>query len=292
MGEYWLILKRTAVAWNQHEAPRMGAALAYYSILSMAPLIVISIAIAGLAFGKDAAEGQIVYQMRDTVGEAGAQVLQDVLKNAHQPSSGIIATIFGLLMLLVGASGVFTELRSSLNRIWDVPAEQTSAGLRGTVRFYVISFAMVVTIGFLLLVSLVLSALLAIFGKWLANLMPGLPITVQIFNAVLSFVVVTIMFAFIYKFVPDARVRWEDVWQGALATALLFTIGKFALALYIARAGVGGAYGAAGSLVVLLVWVYYSAQIFFFGAEFTHIRARHAAALARKHGVGIPRAHR
>lgn len=268
------MLKETAIAWDRDEAQRMGAALAYYSVLSMAPLVVITIAIAGFVFGREAAQGQIIYDVRDTVGAAGAEVIQNVLKNAYHPSSGIIATLIGVLTLLVSASGVFSELRSSLNRIWQVPRDQEPSGLVGNLRFYVISVAMVLTIGFLLLVTLLLSTLLELLEQWLARLMPSLPFTARIFNLVLSFVVISLLFALIYKFIPNAPVRWGDVVHGAIATALLFTLGKYALAVYIGKMSVGSAYGAAGSLVALLVWVYYSAQIFFFGAEFTHIYAK------------------
>ncbi len=270
----WSLLKETATCWSDHEAPRMGAAVAYYAVLSMAPLVIISIAIASLAFGREIAEGQIVYQVRATVGEPGAQVIQNVLQNARQPSSGIIATILGLATLLIGASGVFVELRSSLNIIWEVPKDPKTSGIMQTLRYYIFSFAMVLTIGFLLLISLLLSTFLEIFERWLAGLVPAPPIAAKLLNASLSFVIISILFALIYKFVPNAKIAWTDVAHGAIATALLFTLGKALLALYIGKMSVGNAYGAAGSLIALLVWVYYSAQIFFFGAEFTHIYAR------------------
>ncbi len=282
MKSLWSLLKQSAISWNNHNAQSMGAALAYYSVLSMAPLIVITIAIAGFAFTKEAAQGQIVYEMRDTVGSAGAQVIQSVLQNAGKPSSGVVATLLSALTLLISASGVFVELRASLNRIWDVPAGSQPSGMRGTVRFYIFSFAMVLTIGFLLLVSLVLSAVLELFEHWMANRMPSLPLTAKLFNLGLSFTVISVLFGLIYKYVPDAHIRWGDVVHGALTTALLFTLGKYALAVYIGKMSVGSAYGAAGSMVALLVWVYYSAQIFFFGAEFTHIYA------LREHHVRAP----
>jgi membrane protein len=267
----WRLLKEAASDWNRHEAQTRGAALAYYSILSMAPLIVISIAIAGFVFGREAAQGQIVYQIRTMVGDAGAKVIQDVLKSASHPSQGVLATAIGVLTLLIGASAVFSELRNSLNRIFEAPKDTQHSGLAGTFRFYIVSITMVLTIGFLLLVSLLLTTFLELFEHWVTGVTP-IPLEMaRAFNVVLSFVVVTVLFALIYKFVPDVRVNWNDVWFGALATAALFTLGKYLLALYIAKAGVGSAYGAAGSLVILLFWVYYSAQIFFFGAEITHI---------------------
>ena len=270
----WALLKETATCWSDHDAPRMGAAVAYYSVLSMAPLVVLTIAIAGLVFGDDAARGQIVYQVRSTVGEPGAQVIQSVLQNAHQPS-GIAATVIGIVTLLVGASGVFIELRTSLNTIWEVPKDPKASSLFQLISYYVFSFAMVLAIGFLLLMSLLLSTFLELFEHWLTGLLPPLPVGTRTLNAVISFFVISILFALIYKFVPNAKINWTDVIHGAVATALLFTLGKALLALYIGKMSVGNAYGAAGSLVAMLVWVYYSAQIFFFGAEFTHIYAKH-----------------
>ena len=272
MRRFWSLASKTASEWNRHDAPRLGAALAFYTVLSIAPLVVVTIAVAGMAFGDEAARGQIAYQIRDIVGGAGARVIQEILKSARHAESGILATIAGAFTLLVGASAVFRELRSSMNRIWDVP-EATSFTLRGTIRAYLGSFAMVLAVGFLLLVSLILTTAIEIFVNVVSTRLPEMPFAIQVFNFIVSFMVVTLLFALIYKFVPDTRVRWRNVWHGAIVTAILFTIGKSALALYIAKAGVGSAYGAAGSIVALLVWVYYSAQIFFLGAEFTHIYA-------------------
>ena len=270
----WSLVKETAGCWSDHEAPRMGAAVAYYAVLSMAPLVVLAIAIAGFIFGGDAARGQITYQVRSTIGEPGAQVIQSVLKNAHQPS-GITATILGLITLLIGASGVFIELRTSLNTIWEVPKDPKAGSVFEIIRYYLFSFAMVLAIGFLLLISLLLSTFLELFEHWLTGLLPPLPVGTRALNALISFVVISVLFALIYKFVPNAKIKWTDVIHGAIATALLFTLGKALLAIYIGKMSVGNAYGAAGSLVAMLVWVYYSAQIFFFGAEFTHIYAKH-----------------
>ncbi len=253
----------------------MGAAVAYYAVLSMAPLVLITLAIAGTIFAESAAQGQIVFQVRNTVGEAGAEVIQGVLKNAHQASSGIVATVIGLVTLLVGASGVFVELRTSLNKIWGVPKNPKINSFVETLRYYLFSFGMILTIGFLLLVSLILSASLSVFEHWVTGFLPAVPAGALAFNAVLSFAVISILFGLIYKFVPDAHIEWNEVIHGAIATALLFTVGKALLAIYIGKMSIGSAYGAAGSLVAILVWVYYSAQIFFFGAEFTHIYAKH-----------------
>jgi membrane protein len=268
------LLKQTGAAWENHNAQRMGAALSYYSVLSMAPLVIITIAIASFAFTRNQAQGEAVAQVRSIMGDAGAEVILGVLQQSgSEPSSGIVASAIGVLTLLLSASGVFTELRSSLNTIWDVPKDQQASGLAGTVKIYVFSVAMVLTIGFLLLISLLLTTFLELFEHWLTSHMPAPAIVAQVFNQVLSFALISLVFALIYKFVPNVKITWTDVAHGAIATALLFTLGKYALAVYIGKMSVGSAYGAAGSLVALLVWVYYSAQIFFFGAEFTHIYA-------------------
>ena len=271
----WDLVKETAACWSDHEAPRMGAALAYYSVLSMAPLVVLTIAVAGFIGGREDVQNRIAFEARNLVGDVGSQVLQEVLKSAQHPSSGVVATVLGLLTLLIGASGVFIELRTSLNRIWEVPKNANAGTVTETIRYYLFSFTMVLTIGFLLLVSLILSAFLEFFEQWLTRSLPPLPAGAAVLNASVSFAVISLLFALIYKFVPDAHVDWSDVVHGAIATALLFTVGKALLAIYIGKMSVGSAYGAAGSLVAMLVWVYYSAQIFFFGAEFTHIYARY-----------------
>ncbi len=266
------IFKRTASEWMRHNAPRLGAALSYYTILSLAPLLVVVVAIAGLAFGRQAAEGQIVWEIRQFVGPSGAQAIQGMLTNAQHPSQGLLAAAIGIIVLLTGASGVFAELRDSLNDIWDVKTPE-GGGVWGAIKYRFFSYAMVLGIGFLLMVSLVVSAALAFMEKYFGTLL-GIPAGIlQICNFFISLIVITVLFTLIYKIIPDTHIKTRDVIPGAALTAILFTLGKYLIGLYLGKASVGSAYGASGSLVILLVWVYYSAQIFFFGAEFTHVWA-------------------
>lgn len=272
----WSLLKETFRRWMDMNAPRLGAALAYYTVFSIAPLLVVVVGIAGLVFSEAAAQGQIVWQIQDLVGPEGAKAIQALLAASQKPTSGVIATVTGLVILLFGASGVFLELRDSLNYVWEVKTPST--GLRAMLLSRFFSFAMVLAVGFLLLVSLVLSAGLAALGKYLGGYLPLSESVLHILTLVVSFAVFTAVFAMLYKVVPDVPVAWGDVWIGAAVTSLLFSVGKFLIGFYLGKAAVGSAYGAAGSLVVLLAWVYYSAQIFFLGAEFTHIFAnRHGS---------------
>lgn len=274
----WPVLKHTYSRWNEHEAPRLGAALAFYSMLSLAPLLVLVIAIAALAFGHDAAQHQIMYEMQDLVGSDGAKGIQSLIENAQKPASGIAASLLGIVTLLFGASGVFGELRSSLNKIWE--AKRTaSSGIVGMLRERFFSFGMVLAIGFLLLISLVVTAALAAVEKFFGGYLPIPGPVLHGLNFLISFAVIAFLFALIFKFVPDVKIAWNDVWVGAVATALLFTIGKFLIGLYLGKASVGSAYGAAGSLIVVIVWIYYSAQIFLFGAQFTEIYAHEQGSL-------------
>jgi len=266
------LLSQTASRWTDHKSAKQGAALAYYSVLSLAPLVILVVAIAGLAFGEAAARGQIVYQIQDLVGYQGAQAVQTVLKATYKPKTGIVASALGLLTLLFGASGVFGELRDSLNTIWNAPVP-AAWSILGELKSRFFSFAMVLGIGFLLLISLVVSAALSAVEKYFSTALPVPPEVLLIINDVISFIAITFLFALTYKYVPDVRLEWSDVWIGAAGTAFLFTLGKFGIGFYLGRAAVGSAYGAAASLVVVLVWVYYSAQIFLFGAEFTHVYA-------------------
>jgi membrane protein len=264
------VLREAWDCWNKHNAPKLGAALSYYTIFSIAPLMIVVIAIIGFVLGKQAAQGQIMAQIQGMMGSDGAHAIQTVIANADKPKTGLIATILGLITLFLGASGVLAELRDSLNRIWEVKP-QSSGGLWSMVRERLMSFGMVLAIGFLLLVSLVLSAGISAAGKYVGGLLPVPAVVLHIVNIVFSFVVIAALFALIYRFLPDDRIEWDDVAIGAIVTALLFTLGKFAIGLYLGKAGIGSTYGAAGSLVVVLAWIYYSAQIFFFGAEFTHV---------------------
>lgn len=272
MGKAWEIIKETFAEWNADNAPRLGASLAFYTILSLAPLLVVAISIAGLVFGEEAARGQIVGQFRGLVGTEGAEAVQTMVQNANKPAAGIIATIIGLATLLFSASGVFGELQASLNEIWDIKPKP-SKGIWDTIRQRFFSFSLVLGTGFLLLVSLVLSAVLAGLYDYIERLFPGLGIIGTILNFVISLGVTTLLFAAIYKLLPDADIAWKDVFIGAAVTALLFSIGRYLIGLYIGRASVGSAFGAAGTLVVLLIWIYYSAQILFMGAEFTQVYA-------------------
>jgi membrane protein len=273
------MLKEAFTDWKDDQAPRLGAALSYYTIFSLAPLLLIAVAIAGLVFGREAAQGRIVDEIGGLLGTTGGKAIEEMVASARQPSEGALATLAGLVALLFGASGAFNELRQAMNTVWEVP-EREGAGLKGLIRGRLLSFAMVVFIGFLLLVSLLASAALAAMGEMMGGSMTGQLHLLQLVNAVVSLGVVTVLFAMIFKFLPDAQpaVAWKDVWIGAFTTAVLFTVGKVAIGLYLGRGTVGSAYGAAGSLLVILVWVYYAAQILFFGAELTQVYAsRHGS---------------
>ncbi len=272
MTTAWYLLKTTASRWSDHNTPRLGAALAYYTVLSMAPLLVVAVAIAGFIFGDKAARGEIVNQVSSLVGDNIANIIQDLLKAARAQDHGTVASIAGVITLLVGASAVFGELRDSLNLIWDYKAE---GGLnwKGMVKFRLFTFTVVLVVGFMLLVSLVVNAALTYVTTYLNSLV-SIPKVIDLVVApLLSIAVTTVLFALIYKYLPEVAVQWRDVWAGAAFTAVLFGIGRTLIGLYLGKASVGSAYGAAGSLVVLLVWVYYSSQIFFFGAEFTKVYA-------------------
>ncbi len=266
------VLKQTFRDWSDDRAPRLGAALAYYTVFSIAPLIIIVIAIAGIWFGKQQAQDQIFGQIAGLLGEQGAKAISGMLQAAEKPHEGMIASVLAVVTLLFGATGVFVQLQDALNTIWEVKPKP-GRGVMGFVRQRVLSLALVFAIGFLLLVSLVLSAGLAAAGKWFEGAMPGGEELWHAINFLVSFVVVAGLFTLMFKYLPDVKVAWKDVWLGGTLTALLFTIGKFALGMYLGRSSVSSAYGAAGSLVIVLLWVYYSAQILFFGAEFTQVYA-------------------
>ena len=257
----------------EDDAPSLGAALAYYTVFSLAPLMTIAIAIAGFFFGKEAAQGQIFDELRVLLGEEGGKAVEEMVQSASaQPTAGIVATLISVVMLLFGASGVFGQLQASLNGMWGVKPKP-GRGVFGMIKDRLLSFGFTLVVGFLLLVSLLLTAGIALMAGWIEGLMPGSETLAQILNIVLSLAMITLLFAMIFKFLPDAKIAWRDVWVGAFLTALLFTVGKFALGLYLGKSGVASSYGAAGSLIVLLLWVYYSSQILFFGAEFTQVYA-------------------
>ena len=269
----WGILKETGQKWVDDRAMSLAASLALYALLSLAPLLVLAVSVAGFAFGESAARGELTQQFRAMLGPDAGAAVESVLVHAQEPHANVIGTVIGLIVLFFGASGGFTELQDSLNAIWQVKPKP-GLGVLGIIRARVFSFAMVLSVAFLLLVSFIISAGLEVVGKVMASRLPGGAAVWIGVNLVLSAGVVTVLFALIFKVIPDARVRWRDVWYGAAFTAVLFTIGKALIGLYLGHAGVGSPYGAAGSLVVLVVWVYYSAQILFFGAEFTQAHAR------------------
>ena len=271
--ELYTLLREAVASWQADYAPSMGAALAYYTVFSIAPLILIVISVAGLAFGEQAARGEIFGQLASLMGDEGARAVQGLLGAVNKPREGIISTIVGVALLLLGASTVFGELQNAMDRIWRAPAQHPSGGLWKLLRARLTSFGMIFGIGFLLMVSLVASAALSALSKWWAPAFGGWAKLAQAVNFGLTFVMVTVGFAFIYKLMPRARVAWRDVWIGAAVTALLFAVGKQLIGWYIGTSSVASGYGAAGSLVVVLVWVYYSAQIFLLGAEFTWVYA-------------------
>ena len=269
----WQFLKKTVYNWIDDDPFVLAAALSYYTLFSLAPLLTIAIAMAGLFFGQEAAQNQVVETTRGLVGKESAQAIQDMIQSAgEKPAAGIISTLFGVIALLFGAGGVVGQLQASLNKVWGV-APKPGQGVWGFIRQRFVSYAMVLSIGFLLLVSLVVSAVLSGMSRLLGNMFGGAEALVHGLDLLVSFAFITLLFAMIYKFLPDARIRWKDVWIGAVFTSLLFTIGKSLIGLYLGNSGVTSVYGAAGSLITVLLWVYYSALIFFFGAELTRVYA-------------------
>lgn len=280
----WDLTRKSVAAWVDDYAPSMGAALAYYTLFSIAPLLIIVIAVAGLVFGQEAARGEIVAQLQGLIGWEGAIAVQGLLKSANQPAQSIFATMVSLITLLIGATTVFGELQSDLDRIWRVPPPAKENGLWTLLRTRLLSFGLVLGLVFLLLVSLVVSAVIAAFGKWSHGFFEGWEACLQVLNFSISFVITTALFAMIYKFMPRAKIAWRDVWVGAAVTGLLFEIGKFLIGLYLGKTSVASAFGAAGSLVVLLVWVYFSTQIFLLGAEFTWVYSHEYGSKAAQAG--------
>ncbi len=268
------LVKQAAQAWVDDYAPSMGAALAYYTVFSLAPLLLIVIAIAGMVFGADAARGEIFGQLRGLMGDEAARGVEALLASVNKPGQGVTATIVGVVMLMIGATTVFGELQDALDRIWRAPTRRKSGGVWTLVRARLLSFGMIFGIAFLLMVSLVLSAAVAALGHWWDGMFEGWDTVAQAVNAGLSFALTTAVFAFIYKLMPSVKVEWRDVLLGAVVTSFLFTLGKTLIGLYIGKTGVASTFGAAGSIVIVLVWVYYSAQVFLMGAEFTWVYAR------------------
>jgi membrane protein len=268
----WPLIKTSVVSWSDDHAASMGAALAYYTLFSIAPVLLIVIAVAGFVFGAEAARGEIFAQLQGLLGDEGAAAVQGLLESASEPEEGMLASITGFALLLLGATTVFAELQSDLDRIWRAKAVKIN-GLWAFVRARLLSFGVILTLAFLLLVSLVFSAALSALGKWFGGGLEAWAVLLEILNFAVSFAITTALFAVMYKLLPRADIAWRDVWIGAAVTALLFAIGKFLIGLYIGRSGVASGFGAAGSFVVLLIWVYYSTQIFLLGAEFTWVYA-------------------
>ena len=275
MRSVWLLIKATVENWVAHKDAMQGAALAYYSIFSVGPLLVIAIAIAGLAFGQEAARGELQSQLSVLLGQSGATVVDAMLAGANQPQQGMLATVIGTTVLLFTGLGIVVQLKSAFNTVWEVNERQTS-GFWQFIRTYLVSLAAVIGLGFLLLVSLLFTTALSVAGQYLGRQLPQM--TLQITGSLISFAAITAMFAAMFKWLPDTRVEWRNVWLGAAITAALFELGKLLIGIYVGRLALASTYGAAASLVILLIWVYYSSQIVLLGAEFTHCYASHFAA--------------
>ncbi len=281
---WWILVKTSAASWVDDYAASMGAALSYYTVFSIAPLLLIVVSVAGLVFGPDAVRGALFAQLQGLMGDDAAKAVQGLLASVNKPSQGIIGTVVGIALLLFGATTVFGELQDSLDRIWRAPARQ-KGGLWSLLRARLLSFGMILGLAFLLMVSLVVGAAIAALGNWWGPAFGSWEVLLQIVNLLVGFVLTTVVFAMIYKMMPRVHVRWRDVWTGAIVTSLLFTIGKFLIGLYIGKSGVASGFGAAGSLVVVFIWVYYSAQIFFLGAEFTWVYAKTLGSLRGREGL-------
>ena len=270
----WTVAKEAAQNWSSHKDARQGAALAYYSVFSLGPLIVIAIAIAGFFFGREAVTGQVTSSITSLLGETGAKAIQAMLAAASRPREGLLATAIGAALLVFAAIGVVVQLKDALNTVWEVK-EAPEGGIWNFVRTYVVSVAAVLAVGFLLLISLLVTTMLAAAGKYVA---PYLPEWIfHVISLLVSFLVISGLFAMMFKWLPDVNVDWYDVWLGAILTALLFEVGKSAIGFYIGKQGLESTYGAAASIIVVLIWVYYSSQIILMGAEFTR-------AFAKQHG--------
>lgn len=269
----WSLVTTSGIQFWRHKGPRLGAALAFYTALSISPMLLVLVAIAGAVYGEQAARGEIADQIRDMVDEEGAKSIQAMLASHKSQSQSVLMTVIGFATLLVGASGVFGQLQEALDVVWEVKPEQMKGGIWGMVKDRLLAFSVVGGLAFLLLVSLVFSALISGMNDWLNERIPIGGTGLQLANQGLSLILTAVLFAFIFKVLPHARPAWGDVWLGAVVTAVLFTLGKYLIGLYLGRAAPGSAYGAAGSFVVLLIWVYYSTQILLFGAEFTQVYA-------------------
>lgn len=266
------MIRDTVTAWVDDQAPSRGAALAYYTLFSMAPLLLIVVSVAGLWLGPQAAAGEVYTQLRGFMGEAGAKAVQDVLQSVNRPEGGRLATLVGVVLMLIGATTVFAELQNTLDLIWRAPPERRS-GIWAVIRARLLSFGLILGLGFLLVVSLALSTLVALLQAWWTPHLAGWGVVLRVLNLSLGFLLMTLVFAMIFKVMPRVKVAWRDVWVGAVVTAALLTVGRWGIGLYLGEGAVASGFGAAGSLVAVLAWVYYSAQIFLLGAEFTWVYA-------------------
>lgn len=289
----WSMTRQTFDEWSKDNGGRLGAALSYYTVFSLAPLLLVIISVAGLVFGRTAAEGSLFGQLAGLVGPDAAHLIQSAVSKANHTKGGVLGTVIGFVVLLAGATGVVIELQGALDAVWKVEPKP-NRGIWGVVRTRLLSVAMILSLGFLLLVSLVVSAGLSALSGWLRAAFGDVAILSWVVDAVVALAVISTLIALIYKILPDAEVAWRDVWVGAVATAVLFMIGKYLIGLYIGKASVGSAFGAAGSLAVLLVWIYYSAQIVLLGAEFTRVYANRFGEKVRpsRHAIAAESARR
>lgn len=271
LATLWFLLKETWREWNIDNVPRLGAALAFYSILSLGPLLLIVVSLAGLAFGDERVSTYMFYELSGLIGLEGADAIRTMLAGAFTAESSYVATAIGVVTLIISATGFFAQLQDALNAIWNVEGRDDS--ILFFIKKRVLSFAMIVGIAFLLLVALIVSAVLSAIGDYMAGFLPG--VILHGFNLVISFTAITGLFAIIFKVLPDVHIRWRDVWLGAAITAVLFSVGKSLIGIYLGQTAFSSTYGAAGSLMVVLVWIYYSTQIFFLGAEFTQVYTRY-----------------
>ncbi|WP_245220201.1 YihY/virulence factor BrkB family protein [Pusillimonas caeni] len=273
--DYYDLTRNSIRAWQDDYASSLGAAIAFYTAFSIAPLMIIIIAVAGFVWGEEAVRGQLIHQLGDIVGNDAAAGIQALIRDADRPSQGLTATLISAGVLIWGSTRVFAELQTALDRIWEVPKTQRVQGIWRTIRARLLSFGLVLGLAFLLLVSLVVTTGLAALGAWAGSFFPGMETVLQLANTVITFAITTVLFAMIFKFMPQARIAWRDVWIGALVTAVLFEIGKLLIGMYVGKSTSISVLAAAGSLIILLIWVYYAAQVFLLGAEFTWIYARH-----------------
>jgi len=269
----YAIARKSVSAWVDDYAPSMGAAISYYTAFSIAPLLVIVIAVAGYVFGDEAVRGSLQGQISGLVGADGAQAIQGLVSSAREPTEGLVATGLSIALLVVGATTVFAEIQSALDRIWHVPEKAKPSGLWGLLRARFLSFGLIMGLAFMLMASLTVSAAMAAIGTYFSSLLPGWDVVLFVVNIGISLAVETVLFAMIFKFMPSTKIAWSDVWVGAIVTGVLFELGKVLIGLYVGKAGISSTYAAAGSIAVILIWVYYAAQIFLLGAEFTKVYA-------------------